>query len=234
MMRKFNSRYPQQTRGKPAQNGPQNTAKSRNNAKQQNERYLTQARDALSLGDRVLAEKYFQYADHYFRIMAVSEAPGASGTPHGNGQSNGASQERSGQEKSVQERSGRHNNAHSHNGHPKTDQNAQRHGQRDGSQNISASQSGAQLSDNPVEIDLSDGVLSPGDEMPKKSAVNRSRRRKPPVDKGIQQAPLNLEASPEAPREATTVQRSTSADDAVKHDAMKMEPIQGGARADSL
>lgn len=34
------------------------------------EKYLNQARDALSSGDRVLAENYFQHADHYYRMMA--------------------------------------------------------------------------------------------------------------------------------------------------------------------
>lgn len=33
------------------------------------EKYLNQARDALSAGDRVLAENYFQHADHYYRMM---------------------------------------------------------------------------------------------------------------------------------------------------------------------
>jgi len=38
------------------------------------EKYLTQARDALSMGDRVLAENYFQHADHCFRMMAEEAA----------------------------------------------------------------------------------------------------------------------------------------------------------------
>jgi len=33
------------------------------------EKYLTQARDALASGDRVLAENYFQHADHCYRMM---------------------------------------------------------------------------------------------------------------------------------------------------------------------
>jgi hypothetical protein len=33
------------------------------------EKYLAQARDALSAGDRVLAENYFQHADHCYRMM---------------------------------------------------------------------------------------------------------------------------------------------------------------------
>lgn len=33
------------------------------------EKYLSQARDALAAGDRVLAENYFQHADHCYRMM---------------------------------------------------------------------------------------------------------------------------------------------------------------------
>ncbi len=32
-------------------------------------KYLDKAKDALAMGDRVSAENYFQYADHYTRIM---------------------------------------------------------------------------------------------------------------------------------------------------------------------
>lgn len=33
------------------------------------EKYTNQARDALAMGDRVLAESYLQHADHYYRMM---------------------------------------------------------------------------------------------------------------------------------------------------------------------
>lgn len=33
------------------------------------ERYLALAREALTLGDRVTAEGYFQHAEHYYRVM---------------------------------------------------------------------------------------------------------------------------------------------------------------------
>ena len=38
------------------------------------EKYLQQARDALAAGDRVLAENYFQHADHCFRMLAEEQA----------------------------------------------------------------------------------------------------------------------------------------------------------------
>jgi hypothetical protein len=41
----------------------------RKNYSAMREKYLSQARDALSSGDRVLAESYFQHADHCYRMM---------------------------------------------------------------------------------------------------------------------------------------------------------------------
>jgi len=48
-------------------NGPD--VRIRGNALQINEKYLTLARDAMSAGDRVLAESYFQHAEHYQRFI---------------------------------------------------------------------------------------------------------------------------------------------------------------------
>src|ERR1700753_3688962 len=39
------------------------------------EKYLNQARDALASGDRVLAENYFQHADHAYRMMVEEGQP---------------------------------------------------------------------------------------------------------------------------------------------------------------
>ncbi len=41
----------------------------RGNAHQLMDKYLALARDASSSGDRVLAENYFQHADHYYRVI---------------------------------------------------------------------------------------------------------------------------------------------------------------------
>jgi hypothetical protein len=47
----------------------------RGTAQQLFEKYLQLGRDATSGGDRVLAESYFQHAEHYFRIMnAMTQA----------------------------------------------------------------------------------------------------------------------------------------------------------------
>jgi len=41
----------------------------RGTAQQLFEKYLQLGRDATSGGDRVMAESYFQHAEHYFRIL---------------------------------------------------------------------------------------------------------------------------------------------------------------------
>ena len=43
--------------------------KVRGNAQQVVEKYLTLARDASSAGDRINAESYYQFAEHYYRVM---------------------------------------------------------------------------------------------------------------------------------------------------------------------
>lgn len=46
-----------------------NAGRMRGNAQQLMDKYLALARDASSQGDRVLAENYFQHADHYYRVL---------------------------------------------------------------------------------------------------------------------------------------------------------------------
>ncbi len=52
----------------PKQNG-YGQQKPRKNYSALREKYLNQAKEALSGGDRVLAEYYLQHADHYYRMM---------------------------------------------------------------------------------------------------------------------------------------------------------------------
>ena len=47
----------------------------RGNAHQVYEKYVTLARDAMSSGDRIMAEAFFQHAEHYFRIVNASTDP---------------------------------------------------------------------------------------------------------------------------------------------------------------
>jgi Domain of unknown function (DUF4167) len=61
-------------------NGPD--LRIRGTAQQLFEKYLQLGRDATSGGDRVMAESYFQHAEHYFRIMnAMSQAAQQSQMP---------------------------------------------------------------------------------------------------------------------------------------------------------
>ncbi|GAB6966058.1 hypothetical protein JCM25156A_00950 [Komagataeibacter kakiaceti JCM 25156] len=54
-------------------NGPD--LRVRGTAQQLFEKYLQLGRDASSTGDRVMAEAYFQHAEHYFRILnAMTQA----------------------------------------------------------------------------------------------------------------------------------------------------------------
>jgi hypothetical protein len=59
-------------------NGPD--VKIRGTAQQVLDKYLALAQDASSAGDRVAAEAYFQYADHYYRVISGE---------NGGGQNNG-------------------------------------------------------------------------------------------------------------------------------------------------
>jgi hypothetical protein len=53
-------------------NGPD--VKVRGTAQQVLEKYLVLARDASSAGDRIQAESYLQYAEHYYRILSAAQA----------------------------------------------------------------------------------------------------------------------------------------------------------------
>jgi hypothetical protein len=72
----------------------------RGTAQQLFEKYLQLGRDATSGGDRVMAEGYLQYAEHYFRVLNLmnqavaqqgqgSNQGGGQGGSQGNGQVNG-------------------------------------------------------------------------------------------------------------------------------------------------
>lgn len=62
--------------GAPRQNGGNGQSgnridnRARGNAAQLHEKYKTLARDAQTQGDRVMAEYYLQFADHYFRVLS--------------------------------------------------------------------------------------------------------------------------------------------------------------------
>lgn len=87
------------------------------------EKYLQLGRDATSSGDRVMAESYFQHAEHYFRILnAMNQAAQAQGQP---AQPNGAQphgQSQGGQSQGSQSQGGqtRRQPYESHGNEPQT------------------------------------------------------------------------------------------------------------------
>jgi len=73
-------------------NGPD--LRVRGTSQQLSEKYLQLGRDAMSSADRVMAESYFQHAEHYFRILnAMNQAAQLQGQTNG-GQANGAGPQR--------------------------------------------------------------------------------------------------------------------------------------------
>ena len=50
-------------------NGRRNNFHSRQSAEKLLEKYNTLAKEALSSGDKILSENYFQHADHFIRII---------------------------------------------------------------------------------------------------------------------------------------------------------------------
>jgi hypothetical protein len=61
--------------------------KVRGTAQQVLDRYLVLARDAYTSGDRVASESYYQYADHYHRL--VNDSGQSQDQSHGQGQRHG-------------------------------------------------------------------------------------------------------------------------------------------------
>ena len=60
-------------------NGP--NVKIRGSAHQIFERYIALAREATASGDRIAAENFYQYAEHYFRIDNARREGNQQGTP---------------------------------------------------------------------------------------------------------------------------------------------------------
>lgn len=71
-------------------NGPD--LRIRGTAQQLFEKYLQLGRDATSAGDRVMAEGYFQHAEHYFRVVNAINQAQQQGQPQGQGQNGQSAQ----------------------------------------------------------------------------------------------------------------------------------------------
>ena len=50
-----------------------NPGRNNHNAPKLIEKYNNLAREALSIGDRILSENYFQHADHFTRVLSEQE-----------------------------------------------------------------------------------------------------------------------------------------------------------------
>jgi len=62
-------RRPQPARKNEPSRFPRPQARNAQNAQRNYERYLALARTEALAGDRIVAENYFQHAEHYFRSM---------------------------------------------------------------------------------------------------------------------------------------------------------------------
>jgi hypothetical protein len=95
-------------------NGPD--LRIRGTAQQLFEKYLQLGRDAASGGDRVLAEGYFQHAEHYFRIVGAmnqQQQQQQNHAQHGpNGAQNHGGQNQGNQNPGNQNHGGQHNPQH--------------------------------------------------------------------------------------------------------------------------
>ncbi len=102
-------------------NGPD--VRVRGNATQVYEKYLSLARDASVAGDRVIAESYFQHAEHYYRIANENTDPQTG--PSRSEQQRGDGQQRGGQRGDGQQRGGEDDQQDADNGR-------RQQGERDG------------------------------------------------------------------------------------------------------
>jgi hypothetical protein len=84
-------------------NGPD--IRVRGTAQQLFEKYLQLGRDATSGGDRVMAEGYLQYAEHYFRVLnLMNQAAAQQGQGQGGGQGGSQSGQVNGHQGGGQQR----------------------------------------------------------------------------------------------------------------------------------
>ncbi len=81
-------------------NGPD--MRIRGTSQQLFEKYLQLGRDATSSGDRVMAESYFQHAEHYFRILNAMNQAAQQNQQNGGQQQQGGQRRPYGNEEGAQ------------------------------------------------------------------------------------------------------------------------------------
>ncbi len=116
-------------------NGPD--LRIRGTAQQLFEKYLQLGRDATSSGDRVMAEGYFQHAEHYFRILnAIAQATQQSqATQQIQHNQRGRHQDAENAERGGQDEQGQHHAGNNHGGQAHGGQGQGQGGQGQGNQN---------------------------------------------------------------------------------------------------
>ncbi|MBO6504059.1 MAG: DUF4167 domain-containing protein [Kordiimonadaceae bacterium] len=153
--------------------GNRSEQKVRGNPKQLIEKYKNQAREALQAGDRTQAEYFFQFADHYYRVM--SEMRGPAGQDGDNTQNNRRRRRGRGQQDDQQ---------------PEAQNEAQNSAvENEGeSQETPAASNGSDpaATDQPAEVHPE---LSLQDEAPKPARRRRAPRKKPDAEAAAPTAP---------------------------------------------
>ena len=170
----------------------------RGNAHQVYERYIAMARDAVSASDRVAAETYYQYAEHYFRVL------NASTDPQQNGQAQPDRQGGDNRQNDGRQNDGRQNDGRQNDG--RRNDNRQDRGRQDGRRaNEAQNRDPAGNGEQPIipAANSQDAPSPTPQQQPAEiEAQRRQPRRKAPADKiastnGAAPAPEKAEVQPE-------------------------------------
>jgi hypothetical protein len=184
-MRNRNNRKPSNSVNRNFEsNGPD--VKIRGNAAHIAEKYSTLARDALSSGDRVVAENYLQHAEHYNRIVLAAnalreeaQATHNRNNPSDNDDNNDGdeneNQDASSNDNGTNERPRRRDSRGENRNNQRTDSKHDANG-RDANGQTVASDDGQ--GEQPV-------VVSASEEVAAKPKTRRTARKKPDVAEGI-------------------------------------------------
>jgi len=170
--------------------GNRSENKVRGNPKQLLEKYKTQARDALQAGDRVTSEYYFQFADHYQRVVNDMQQ---------NSRDQGRDQGRDEGEKRGRKDHGRRDRQAK-----PADENQVADGEDVAVEAANAPEEQEAVAANPAESEQPvevhpelglDGTVAP--EKPKRRAPVRRRRMVKPKAEAEEAAPVEAESKPE-------------------------------------
>ena len=181
-------------------NGPD--VKVRGSASHIAEKYVNLARDATVSGDRIIAENYLQHAEHYFRIVAATQAQQTQGQ-HPQGQQN---------------QNSRHNPNQSGSNDAKPVAANQENSPQPADQNESAKQGAAVKVDQ--ASDSEEKEKSEGERRPNRPRTRTRRPRKPDV------ASANISPDSNQPTESDTQEKITEKEvDAAAKEDVQAAPV---------